>query len=102
MWPFKRASRPSPADARKIAHQTSGHRQPIFATDARYRCLRAIPPGISAFEFGEVLTFLSDGYSPYDGAFMYEFRSEPSGELKTWLLSETSPTSSWKDYFEPV
>ncbi len=56
----------------------------------RYRVTRDVPPGLSSFSKGELLTFKEAAYSRYDSSYFYSF-SNDSGELKSFILHDDKP-----------
>lgn len=73
-------------------------KQKIFEAGHRYKVTKAFASGATSFVESEVLTFESDGYSPYDSSFAYQFRDQ-SGATKTWWLHEDQPIDTWKQHF---
>jgi hypothetical protein len=58
---------------------------PLFEGDRQYLVRSNFVSG-STFEEGEILRFVrNQGYSPYDDAFFFEFRTV-SGETKLWVM----------------
>jgi hypothetical protein len=78
------------------------YRRHIFEVGHRYRVKRSLMSGASTFIKDEVVVFRLDGYSPYDNSFVYEFRSETTGEVKAWWLHKQQSSDGWKDIFEPT
>ncbi len=64
----------------------------------RYRVTRDVPPGLSSFAKGEVLTFKDAGYSRYDSSYFYSFL-DGSGGLKSFALHDDRPTEWLTDTF---
>ena len=77
-------------------------RRQIFTKGDEYRAKVSFMSLNSVFVSGEKLTFLQDGYSPYDGCFWYEFHSQMDGKDKLWLFHETLPIEDWRKFFEPI
>jgi hypothetical protein len=73
----------------------------LFTKDARYRVRVATPSWEASFVAGEILIFVSAGYSHYDECCMYEF-SDESGNVKTWWLPRGDSGEKWRDFFEPA
>jgi hypothetical protein len=78
------------------------YRRHIFEVGHRYRVKQSVMSGASTFIGGEVIVFQSDGYSPYDNSFVYEFRSERTGEMKAWWLHQEKSPDCWMDVFERI
>lgn len=70
----------------------------FFYVGTRYR-VKKVPAG-SSFREGELLVFTGGGFSPYDSAHVYEFRSLSDGSKKAWLLQEDDLLSRREEYFE--
>jgi|GEM_PF-2780208 len=80
----------------------SSSRQNLFKLSTRYAARTAIPqwPG-SAFQAGEILTFVAYKYSRYDNASVYEFKNE-QGELKEWWLGDEQPLELSMQLFDEI
>jgi hypothetical protein len=76
-------------------------KQRIFETGHLYKVKMDFMSGSTLFISNEVLLFKSDGYSPYDCSFGYEFLDQP-GTMKTWWLHEGLPIDTWERYFVPA
>lgn len=74
----------------------------IFTPGARYRSKQSFMSGASTFELNETLIFEREGYSRYDNSYVYEFRSETQGDLKSWWLHEDKPVEEWHQLFEAI
>ncbi len=74
----------------------------IFDKDRDYRVKKSFMSGDSVFVAGDLITFLSDGYSNYDNSFVFEFRSHGDGTSKTWWLHEDQSDALWRTLFEPA
>jgi hypothetical protein len=48
------------------------------------------------------ITFERSGYSYYDNSFVYEFRSDLDGQIKSWWLHEKQAVAVWKEYFAAI
>jgi hypothetical protein len=56
-----------------------------FEPGVAYRLIKNLAAGSASLMAGEILTFVSGGYSPYDDCYVYEF-SDSSGEVKILTL----------------
>lgn len=56
-----------------------------FEPGAAYRLTENLAAGSASLMAGEILTFVSGGYSPYDDCYVYQF-SDNSGEVKILTL----------------
>src|SRR4051794_14042162 len=74
----------------------------VFVPGAKYRAMRDVVGRPEGFVAGEVLTFVSAGYSRDDDSYVYQFRSDADGKLKSWLLHRGGPADSGSDEFEPL
>ncbi len=73
----------------------------IFKTGKKYKVKLSFAKYGVDFFAGEVLIFVSDGYSHYDNGFGYLFR-DGGGAEKTWWLHQDEPAGTWKKYFKAV
>jgi len=81
-----------------------GWRRNIFAEGKCYRVERSFTLTLWetwVFEKGQVLRFVRDYYSHYDGLSLYEFISDSDGATKYWVLPDTDGAETWKEYFHP-
>jgi len=73
-----------------------------FLVGRRYRVRRPFA-GYDALAVGDVLVFVGGGqFSPYDDAWMYDFRCERDGSPFCWLLHDTEPAGRQVDDFEEL
>jgi hypothetical protein len=82
-----------------------GWRKNIFVEGKCYRVERPFSLKLWetwVFESGEILRFVRDYYSHYDGLSLYEFKSEPDGATKYWALPDDDSAEKWTEYFRPV
>jgi hypothetical protein len=81
----------------------------VFIVGRHFRVKKSFMSGPGHFVAGEMLQFEHFGYSPYDGAYVYTFRSEADGRTTHWLISDElgqketgAPLPDWKEFFDPV
>jgi hypothetical protein len=74
----------------------------LFNVGQRLRVKIDFQNGIFVFRTGEILTFESRGFVPYDSCHGYEFHSENDNKGKLWCLHQSKPPETWHDFFEPV
>ena len=80
-----------------------GKRLSLFQAGQRYRARSAFKGLVGPdFVADEVLVFNVGGYSRYDECYVYEFRSEISGERKNWWLDDGTSADSWRTFFEAI
>jgi hypothetical protein len=70
-----------------------------FEIGATYRVLKYFVAFDDAFEAGELLVFVRDAYSRYDGMTGYFFR-DASGRYRRWDIADDDDLSRWKNIFE--
>ena len=78
------------------------YKRTLFTSAASYRVLQSFTSASFFFSEGEILIFVRDYYDFYDSAFIYEFRSPETGELKQWWLAHDETAERWQSYFEPI
>jgi len=68
-------------------------RRTLFTPGKCYRVLRDIKIGRWSFTRGDVVEFISSGYSRYDCSWVFVFRDVCGGE-NSWFLSDDEPIES--------
>lgn len=77
-------------------------RRDLFKAGTRYAVKSLIRQGPGErFEAGELLTFVSAGYSHYDGEFAYEFE-DTHGRGRMWCLHDSQPIELAASLFTEV
>ena len=76
----------------------------IFVQGKQYRVKRDYTKGQRKFISGEILTFHTENFSPYDDCFVFFFHDK-SGATREWWVSVDDAdnlTESWEEVFEPL
>ena len=81
----------------------------IFVVGRRFRSKKSFMILDGYFVAGEVFIFEHFGYSHYDGAYVYTFRSEGDGHKAYWWVDDEQrrkesgePLPDWQEFFEPI
>ena len=85
----------------RLPNEIAPWRESPFTPGIVYRVRNAFAANSSVFEAGELLTFVRDAWSRYDGMTGYFFHGS-QGYARRWDISDDDDIARWRNVFEPI